>query len=129
MGAIDDIVVTNQRRMSESSGSGTYTGTRLGYTRTGFGNTRSKSTGITVGDVTFIHQGKAVASVTQIKDPHGLARLAKSARKQYALLEKAMKKNLTANKKKEETSVVCSKCGASNATGSNFCNSCGNTVR
>src|SRR5919197_5594157 len=50
---IDDIVVMNQRRISQSSHMGTYSGR---YTRFGYGT--SSSTGISVGDVVFMHQGR-----------------------------------------------------------------------
>lgn len=129
MGAIDDVVVTNQRRVSDSAGSGTYTGTRVGQMRTGFGTTRHKSTGVTIGDVVFMSGGKEMLSITQIKDPHGLARLAKSARKQYGLLEKALKKVATTGAKKPESTLACNKCGFENKSGANFCNNCGNTLR
>ncbi len=76
---LDDIVVMNQHRVSDSSytsvGGGRYT-PRIG---------RGTSTSKTVGDVAFIHKGKPFFIFYQIPDPQGVARLAKAARK--SLLE------------------------------------------
>jgi hypothetical protein len=72
---LDDIVVMNQHRVSDSSytsvGGGRYS-PRIGT---------GKSTSRTVGDVAFIHKGKPFFIFYQIPDPQGAARLAKAARK------------------------------------------------
>lgn len=67
---LDDIVVMNQHRVSDSS----YTSVGGGRYSPRIGTGRSKSR--TVGDVAFIHEGKPFFIFYQIPDPHGVARLA-----------------------------------------------------
>lgn len=84
---IDDIVVMNSKRMSQSQ----YTGYSAGrYTRFGMGNAKSNSR--TVGDVVFMSGGKPVVIIDQVQDPHGVARLAKAARKQVLTQTKLAEK-------------------------------------
>ncbi|MDQ6864168.1 MAG: hypothetical protein M3044_10120 [Thermoproteota archaeon] len=66
---IDDIIVTNQRRVSNRLYSGRY------------GVGVSNSTSISIGDVLFLYQGKPYVIFRQVSDPQGIARLAKAARK------------------------------------------------
>ena len=73
---VDDIIVMNSKRMSESQYSG-YSAGR--YTRYGMGTAKSSSR--TVGDVVFMSGGQPVITIDQVQDPHGVARLAKAARK------------------------------------------------
>jgi len=124
--AIDDIVVTNQKRISESQGGGTYYGTRVGSMRTGFGNTKTRSTSVTYGDVVFFANGQPFITLYQIRDPHGMARIAKSAKKQSTQIEKMLNKG-TKNKirKNSEQTLACNNCGTINNQGANFCNNCG----
>lgn len=85
---IDDIIVINSKRMSQSQYSG-YSAGR--YTRYGMGTANSSSR--TVGDVVCMSGGQPVITIVQVQDPHGVARLAKVARKQLVsqmkLAEKA----------------------------------------
>lgn len=132
---IDDVVVMNQHRVSQSN----YMGTSYGrYTRFGTGSTRSK--GKTVGDVVFMRQGKPVIRFNQIADPHGVVRLAKSVRRsvvQALKFEEKKNKQLLGEKEKDIVQqvskrgggqwsvVVCSQCKNENQNGSKFCNNCG----
>ena len=126
---IDDVIVTNQRRISESQSSGIYYGTRFGSMRTGTGNTRTTSSSITIGDVIFMVDGRPFITFTQIKDPHGLARIAKSVMKQTLKVEKLLNKTIKNNEKKIKKDLVCQTCKKSNPANSNFCNYCGNSLQ
>jgi hypothetical protein len=137
---VDDIVVMNQHRVSQSSHIGTYTGR---YTRFGYGT--SRSTGVSVGDVVFMYQGRPYIVFRQITDPNGVARLAKSARKQLLAAIKATEKLqaqsrkqvIKATKRKVEedvsvnnitvnnTTLDCPRCSCTNPKGSKYCNNCG----
>ena len=128
--AIDDIVVTNQKRISESQGGGTYYGTRVGSMRTGFGNTRTRSTSVTYGDVVFFANGQPFITLYQIRDPHGVARIAKSVKKQHTQIEKMLNKETKSKKRKNsEDTFACNNCGTINDQGANFCNNYGIGLR
>jgi hypothetical protein len=132
---IDDVVVMNQHRVSQSD----YMGTSYGkYTRFGTGSTRSK--GKTVGDVVFMRQGKSVIRFNQIADPHGVVRLAKSVRKSVIqALKTGEQKNKLLHRNRDQdveeifpqggrkrgSVVICSQCKNENQEGSKFCNNCG----
>jgi hypothetical protein len=134
---VDDIVVMNQNRISQSSHMGTYSGR---YVRFGYGT--SRSTGVSVGDVVFMYQGRPSIIFRQITDPNGVSRLAKSARKQLLAAIKATAK-LQAQSEKQATRITkmtkrninenvsvgnitlnCPRC-SSNPKGSKYCNKCG----
>jgi hypothetical protein len=85
---VDDIVVMNQNRLSQSYHTGSYSGR---YVRTGFGNSISISE--TRGDVVFIHLGNPTIIFRQISDPHGVARLAKATRKNAITIAKMVQQN------------------------------------
>lgn len=72
---LEDIVVMNQHRVSDSS----YASVGVGRYSPRYGSGRSKSR--TVGDIAFIYQGKPQIIFSQIYDPQGVARLVKAARK------------------------------------------------
>jgi hypothetical protein len=95
---IDDVVVMNQHRVSQSNYMGTYYGR---YIRFGTGSTQSRSK--TVGDVVFMRQGTPIIRFNQIADPHGVVRLAKSVRRsvtQALKIEEKKNKQLPREKKK-----------------------------
>lgn len=97
---LDDIVVMNQHRSSQSQ----YTGTSTGrYARVGFGSSRSTST--TVGDVVFIYQGRPYIIFSQFSDPHGIVRLAKSAKKRILTEIKAKEKIKAQSQRAKEKEV------------------------
>jgi len=132
---IDDVVVMNQHRVSQSNYMGTYYGR---YVRFGTGNTQSRSK--TIGDVVFMRRGVSVIRFNQIADPHGVARLAKSARRnivQYLKNEEKKRGQLQREnerntkerpfrqRKTQKSVVVCSQCKNENQQDSRFCNYCG----
>src|SRR5215207_672481 len=137
---VDDVVIMNQHRVSQSNYMGTYYGR---YVQFGTGNTQSRSK--TIGDVMFMRQGTPVIRFNQIADPHGVARLAKSVKRNVVqLLKIEEKKNKQLQKEKEriikkrplkqertQTSVVvvCYQCKYENKQGSKFCNNCGTKLQ
>src|SRR5215217_6306706 len=123
---INDIVVMNQHRASQSQ----YTGTSTGrYARIGFGSSRSNSK--TIGDLVFIYKGRPYITFTQISDPQSVARLAKAARKQILAAIKAAEKIEARSKKKQEkrptrerNAIICPRCNNTNPAESKYCNNC-----
>jgi hypothetical protein len=76
-GALEDVVVMNQKRVSQSSGYASYGRSKYHIAGTG----GSRSTGMTIGDVVFVSQGRPFITFSQVQDPRGLAKLIKSIRK------------------------------------------------
>jgi hypothetical protein len=73
-GALEDVVVMNQKRVSQSSGYASYGRSKYHIAGTG----GSRSTGMTIGDVVFVSQGRPFITFSQVQDPRGLAKLIKS---------------------------------------------------
>jgi hypothetical protein len=137
---LDDIVIMNQHRVSESNYSSMSSGTGF---RTGFGSSKSRSK--TIGDLVFIYRGTPRIIFKQIEDPQAVARLAKAARKRVIADMKATEKINKAQlqeqlqkqqQQKERISnirrttsnnkvITCARCGRTNAEGSRYCNNCG----
>jgi hypothetical protein len=139
---VDDILVMNQRRISQSQYMGTSSGR---YTRFGAGSSRSKS--VTIGDVVFMYRGAPYIIFNQITDPSGVVRLAKAARKQIlsAVLinekQKIQSQKMQEDRQKRERAInatvsssttsvnvgmiVCPRCSSTNEKGSKYCNNCG----
>lgn len=133
---IDDVIVMNQHRVSQSDHMGTYYGR---YARFGMGSSKSRSR--TVGDIVFMRQGRQDIVFSQVVDPHGVARLAKAAKKAIiqalkaeerkekqlqkertvVVVNKPLKKNLV----REQALPVCLQCNRENPHGSKFCSYCG----
>jgi hypothetical protein len=128
---LEDIVVMNQHRVSESN----YTsfGGMRGAPRIGAGKSKSR----TVGDLVFIYQGKPHFIFRQINDPQGVSRLAKAARKTFIetqkTAEKMKKAPLQEQQRRQQQKaisnkgiIICPRCSsATNAHGSKYCNNCG----
>lgn len=130
---VDDITVMNQHRVSQSD----YIGTSYGrYARFGVGNTTSRSK--TIGDVVFMIDGRPVIIFGQIVDPNGVARLAKSFRKQILQEIKAIEKeNYKIQREMEKVAkqktvrkggIICNNCNSNNPQRAKFCNSCGSKL-
>jgi ribosomal protein L40E len=117
---VDDVIVMNQNRRSHSERIGTFTGTGFRYGFSGTSASTSRGTSETIGDVVFMKDGIPFITFSQISDPSGLVRLAKT-----------IKKQLFAEKKTNQTlsKPTCSKCGNSNPADSSFCNSCGYVLK
>lgn len=151
---LDDIVVMNSHRESQSQG-------QRYYVR-GFGASygTGRSTGKTIGDVVFMYRGQPVIVFKQIADPSGICRLAKTAKRSLvtamkaaekadAILQKEKEKELQnytkmqarQNRTVKQTrtlsvtpesnnsmQITCNKCGNSNPPDSNFCVKCGSAL-
>ena len=98
---LDDIIVMNSHRESQSQGE------RL-YVR-GFGTSygTGRSTGKTVGDVVFMYQGQPVIVFKQIPDPSGVCRLAKTAKRSFVTAMKAAEKAEAKLQKEKEKELQC----------------------
>ena len=139
LATLDDVVVMNTHRVSESIGYGVYTG---GYMRMA-GPRFSSGTSKTVGDIVFIVNGQK-ASWGEIPDPTELKNFVKSIKKtMYDPLTKLetkssrggiscpdcalqnLKNSKFCNNCGKILASVCSKCGKSNPLNSSFCNKCG----
>ena len=144
--ALEDVVVNNQRRTSNTDSVGFYS--RSYHSLSGVRNT--KGTSVTIGDVVLIAEGKPYITFNQVADPHGLARVVKSIKKQqthmriggqvqtkpigeeqtkFSQLDNKIQviqtKTVTSNGNKI-VNVICNKCNNSNnPKGSKFCNKCG----
>jgi hypothetical protein len=73
----DDVIVMNQKRISQSTGSASYGRSKYHIADTG----SSRSTGITIGDIVFVSQGRPFITFNQVQDPRGLVKLVKSISK------------------------------------------------
>lgn len=114
---IDDIVVINTRRESESMGYAVYAG-RYG---TLAGPRFSSGSSKTVGDLVFIVNGEKEEWV-EIPDPTGLKNFIKSIKKtMYDPLTKLEHKTARGGSN-------CSQCGRRNPRNAQFCNGCGSQL-
>ncbi len=128
---IDDVIVTNQKRISESQSSGIYYSQRFGSMRSGQGTGKTTTSSITIGDVVFMVDGRPFITFHQIRDPHGLARITKSVKKQATQIEKQLKK-MKNNDEKIKTAkgtVTRQKCEKPNLLNANFCSHCGSPLK
>ncbi|WP_292638215.1 zinc ribbon domain-containing protein [Nitrososphaera sp.] len=137
---VDEVIVTDQHRVSESNSGGMYSRGRYGA---GVYSGSSSGTSHTVGKVSFIADGKPIVTFGPVADPHGLARLAKAAVKDIKEAYKELEKRAKSTEKETPTQgetmveipaatqstvveqIICPSCKNSVAKGSNFCNNCG----
>ena len=113
---IDDVVVMNTHRVSQSVGYGISTGS---YVRTG--QRFSSGTSKTVGEIAFIVNGQKIAW-GGIPDPTGLKNFIKSIKRtMYDPLTKLQTKSSRAG-------IPCPGCGLQNPKSSKFCNNCGKSL-
>jgi ribosomal protein L40E len=130
---VNDITIMNQHRVSQSEHMGVYSGR---YARFGMGNSTSRSK--TIGDVVFMIDGRPIIVFGQIADPHGVARLAKSSRKQILQrIKEIEKENYKSQREMEKTTkqktvsrkgIICGQCNHNNPQRAKFCNSCGSKL-
>lgn len=113
---IDDIVVMNTYRASESIGYSMYSGGGGRYFS--FAGPRfSSGTSKTIGDIIFIVNGQKI-SWSGLPDPTGLKNFLKALKKtMYDEVEKLEKKST-------QNEIICPKCGNHNMSKSKFCNNC-----
>jgi hypothetical protein len=115
--SVDDIIVMNTRRESESMGYGFYAGRYAGMAGPHFSSGTSK----TVGSIVFVINGQKVEWV-EIPDPTGLKNFIKSIIKtMYEPLTKLETKSSGAG-------IPCPSCGLQNPKSSKFCNNCGKNL-
>jgi ribosomal protein L40E len=121
---LDDVIVMNTHRVSQSTGYGMYTGYR-----TRFGTRSSSGTSKTVGDIVFIINGQKV-SWGGIPDPTGLKNFIKSIKKtMYDPLTKLATKTKSARARAETgAGIPCPNCKQQNPKNSQFCNGCGSKL-
>ena len=126
----EEIIVTNQKRISESTRSGNFVG--RGFHGGFFGGTQgfSSSESQTFGDITIMANGRTEFTLYTLSDPSGVARLLKAVRDNFKKLaklhdeQKGIKPKTAVNSDKVSKGF-CSKCGNQNLVGSKFCNKCG----
>lgn len=134
---IEDVIVSNQRRLSDSNRYGNYV--RSSYTITGHGNT--KTTSQTVGDVSILTNGRPYVLFREVSDPNGLARMIKSMKKQCnftieppavqnkeSIIDISESESQIENKALEVENSNCIFCGQKNLPNSKFCNYCGQSI-
>jgi hypothetical protein len=127
---IDDVIVTNQKRISESQSSGIYYSHRVGSFRSGRGTGKTTTSSITIGDLIFMVDGSPFITFSQIRDPHGLARITKSVKKQATQTEKQIKKIRKEDKiKTAKSTTTCLKCENPNPPNANYCSHCGSPIQ
>jgi double zinc ribbon protein len=153
---IDDIVVNNQRRTSNTETVAFYSGAYSRYAGSSSGTRNTKGTSVTLGDVVIIAGGKPFITFSQVADPHGLARVVKSIKQQTSMQiagqpqtepiceeqskvvqldnkAQAVQTKVIApnsNEKNIVNNIVCNKCGNNNnPKGSKFCNKCGSKLQ
>jgi len=120
---IDDVIVMNTRRLSQSQSTG-YGFSSGGYrTRYGTSTRSSSGTSKTVGDIVFVVNGQKI-SWGGIPDPTGLKNFIKSIKK--TMYDPWIK--LATKSKSSPTGIPCPSCGLQNPKASKFCNNCGKNL-
>lgn len=129
---IDDVVVANQHRESQSTRTGSFSGVGINHVFGGTSYGESFGTSNAIGDVIFMRDGKEAMAFEQVSDPHGIASLAKSAIKfrtdlleQLSLAEKQQQKSTVTQDGRTLKEIMCPKCKNSIPNDSEFCNHCG----
>lgn len=125
---VDDVIVKNERRISEANRFGTFNEDSL---RTFAGIEMSKSySSRTMGDVFFMRGGKPIVTFVQVSDPHELASLAKAVIAHlFAPLKRGKGRQLPMAdiRTRGVNETTCPYCGNVNPSGSEFCRKCGFT--
>ncbi|MDN5846892.1 MAG: zinc ribbon domain-containing protein [Candidatus Nitrosocosmicus sp.] len=135
--AIEDVVVGNQRRISDSYLYGSYAKSR--DAASGYGKTKTTSTAI--GDISIFALGKPYIVFKEISDPSGVTKLIKSLKYQCNFImdtnpsiqdnetvlddthDYTFDKFETVLSKNDE--IICSNCKKGNIKNSKFCSHCG----
>lgn len=137
MSAVEDVIVSNQRRLSDSNRYGNYV--KSSYTITGQGKT--KTTSHTVGDISILANGKPLVLFREVSDPNGLARMIKSMNKQCKFtmeqppqLNKEYVVDISKPEDDSENIIIepeapiCVFCKKKNLSNAKFCNYCGQAL-
>lgn len=119
------VVITNQKRISESQHSGSFSG--VGHHGTFVGTTGGFSTGEseTFGDVNVMTDGEIGFTYTAVPDPSGLANLIKYQIKRVKVLAERLETQDEQREKLETKEIKCAQCQSFNPGDSQFCNKCG----
>ncbi|MBS3925139.1 MAG: zinc ribbon domain-containing protein [Nitrosarchaeum sp.] len=119
-----DVIVNNQKRISESQREGTFAG--IGASGTFVGSSGSFSTGEsqTFGDVNIMAEGEIVFTFYAVPDPNGLAKLVKYQIKTQKEWSDKLRKQDN-EKQKREQEIKCTSCNNFNPIDAKFCNKCG----
>jgi hypothetical protein len=122
-----EVIVANQKRLSESQRSGTFAGGAARGTFAGSSGGSSYGESQTFGDVKLVDNGSVLFTYYQVADPHGLARLMRHAIESQARLGRKLdeKRKSGTQTSGASKSVLCIECDSSNPEGSKFCNKCG----
>lgn len=120
-----DVVVTNQKRISESQRDGNFVGfgNRGVFTGSSGGTSRSESQ--TYGDVNIMLDGEIDFTFFNVVDPNGLAKLIKYTIKKAKEGEEKNKKFVESKRKLENKEIKCISCNNPNSSDAKFCNKCG----
>ena len=124
-----DVVVNNQKRISESQRQGSFAG--VGARGTFVGSTGGTSTGEsqTFGDVNLLNESQIDFVFFSIADPNGLASLIKTVINNWRdIYKKLEKQDKTKSQNQSNKNFNCEKCGTSNPSNSKFCNKCGSKL-
>ena len=121
-----DVVVNNQKRLSESQRQGSFAGVGARGTFAGLTGGTSTSASQNVGDVNIMFDGHIDFTFYSIEDPSGLANLLKQVIKSQNELGKKLDAQRGIKKETlDKDSINCEKCGTLNLRNSKFCNKCG----
>ena len=119
-----EIIVNNQKRISQSQRTGGFSGSRSGGMFAGTSSGFSTGQSETIGDVVIMIDGTIEWTIPSVSDPHGLEKLLKHVIKSTTQLLSDSR----AWGVKQTRGVNCGKCGTANPNDSKFCNKCGNKL-
>ena len=121
----DDVIVTNQKRISESQREGNFGGLGSRGTFIGSSSGTSTSESQTYGDVNLMQEGEIVLTFYDVVDPNGLAKLMKYTIKKTKESEERSRKFVESKRKLENKEIKCISCNNHNSSDAKFCNKCG----
>ncbi|MGI0026604.1 MAG: hypothetical protein ACREAD_02035 [Nitrosopumilaceae archaeon] len=127
MSDLEDPVVMNTHRVSNSTRVGSYSSFSRGF---GISSGKSSSKSVTVGDLVFMSGGRPFITWSGITDPNGLKRMVTAIKKElYPKKELAKFLAQTPNLNPIRDKSICLGCGTKNPQGSSFCCKCGQVLR
>lgn len=121
----NDVIVTNQKRISESQREGNFVGLGARGTFVGSSGGISTSESQTFGDVNIMFEGEISFTFWGVADPNGLARLIKYVIKKSKEWNERITKQEKEEQKLENKEINCTSCNSPNSMEAKFCNKCG----